>query len=62
MGEVEATTLLSEYKVFDGVKMPVLTKISVMGIDQVLKIDSVSTRAIPDSVFALPAAIKALKK
>ncbi|HET9513148.1 MAG TPA: hypothetical protein VFO95_04400 [Gemmatimonadales bacterium] len=62
MGEVEATTLLSEYKTFDGVKMPVLTKISVMGIDQVLTIDSVSTRAIPDSVFALPAAIKALKK
>jgi hypothetical protein len=42
--------------------MPVLTKISVMGIDQVLTIDSVSTRAIPDSVFALPPAIKALKK
>lgn len=62
MGELESTTLFQEYKAFDGLMMPTLIRASTMGIEQVIRVDSVSTKPIPDSVFALPAAVKALKK
>lgn len=62
MGEIESTTLLTEYKAFDGLLMPTLIRASSMGIEQVIRVDSVSTRPIPDSVFELPPAVKALKK
>ena len=62
MGELEATTEYSDYKLFDGVKLSTTIRASTMGIDQVIHIDSMSTKPIPDSVFALPKEIKALKK
>jgi hypothetical protein len=62
MGELEATTVYADYKVFDGVKMSTTIRASTMGIEQVIHIDSMSTKAIPDSVFELPKEIKALKK
>ena len=62
MGELEATTVYTEYKAFDGVKLSTVIRASTMGIDQVIRVDSMSTRPIPDSVFELPKEIKALKK
>jgi hypothetical protein len=62
MGELETTTILSDYKEFDGLKMATLIRASTMGIQQVVHVDSVSTKPIPDSVFVLPPAVKALKK
>jgi len=62
MGEIEATTVYSDYKVFDGVKMSSTIRASTMGIEQVIRVDSMSTKPIADSVFELPPEIKALKK
>ena len=62
MGDLEATTVYAAYKAFDGLKMSTVITASTMGIEQVIRIDSVSTRPIPDSVFELPSEIKALKK
>jgi hypothetical protein len=62
MGELEGTTVYLDYKTFDGLKMSTTIRASTMGIEQVIHIDSVSTRPIPDSVFELPKEIKALKK
>jgi hypothetical protein len=62
MGEFETTTIYAEYKEFDGVKIPTLVKASAMGFEQLITVDSVSTKPIPDSVFELPPAVKALKK
>jgi len=62
MGEFEATTVYSDYKTFDGLRMATTVRASTMGIEQVIHIDSVSTKPIPDSVFELPKEIKALKK
>ena len=62
MGELEGTTIYGGYKVFDGVKMSTVITASTMGIEQVVRIDSMSTKPIPDSVFELPSEIKALKK
>ena len=62
MGELETTTQYLDYKVFDGIKVATTIRASTMGIEQVIKIDSMSTKPIPDSVFELPAEIKALKK
>ena len=61
MGDLEATTVYTEYKAFDGLKMSTVIKASTMGIEQVIRIDSVSTRPIPDSAFELPSEIKAVK-
>lgn len=62
MGEMEGTTVYSDYKPFGGILMSTVVRASTMGIEQVIRIDSVSMKPIPDSVFALPKEIKALKK
>jgi hypothetical protein len=62
MGDLEATTVYSDYKAFDGVKMASVIRASTMGIEQIIRIDSMSTKPIPDSAFELPSEIKALKK
>lgn len=62
MGELEGTTVYGEYKKLGGTLMATVMRASTMGIEQVIRIDSVSTKPIPDSVFALPKEIKALKK
>ena len=62
MGELEATTTVDDYQLYGGVKVPRSIRLKTMGIEQVIQVDSVSVAPIPDSVFALPAAIRALKK
>lgn len=62
MGDLETTTEFSDYKAFDGIKMATTTRANAMGFEQVIKIDSMSTKPIPASVFEAPAQVKALKK
>ena len=62
MGALQATTLNTDYKAHGGVLSPSLVTIKVMGIEQVVRTESVELGPVPDSIFALPAAIKALKK
>lgn len=60
MGELNVMTLMSEYKEFGGMKMP--TKIvQKMGPQQVIiEIKTVEMNNVDESVFELPAAIKAM--
>jgi hypothetical protein len=62
MGELEAHTTMSDYKTWDGMKMATVIRVSTLGIEQVVRFDSVSHKPFATSVFALPAEIKALKK
>lgn len=62
MGALEAVTVLTEYKPFGKLMLPTVTRVKVMGIEQVVTADSVSVTDIPDSIFALPPEIQALKK
>ena len=60
LGKVQVETVVSEYRDFDGMKVPVRTELSMMGQKQVLAIESVTFDAIDPKVFELPAAVKAL--
>jgi hypothetical protein len=62
MGAIEATTVLENYERHGGIMTPMLIRIQAMGMEQVVRSDSISVAPIPDSIFALPAEIKALKK
>jgi hypothetical protein len=59
-GDVEATMVFDSYQEFDGMKIPTRVTTSAMGQDMVITIKSVSHEAIPDSMFVLPAEIRAL--
>jgi zinc protease len=61
MGEMQVDLAYSDYKDFDGVKMPTKTTMSMMGQQMTTTLKTVSHEAIPDSTFALPAEIKALQ-
>lgn len=61
MGEIETEATYSDYQVFDGIKMPTKTTMSMAGQQMVTTVKSVSHEAIPDSIFALPAEVKALQ-
>jgi hypothetical protein len=60
MGEVPVTTVSGEYKAFDGVLVPTVTKQKMMGLEQVVTITSVSFDPVDASEFALPPPIQAL--
>lgn len=62
MGEITADIVMAEYKDFDGLKMPTRMTMT-MGPQQVITttIKSVSHAPVADSVFALPAEVKALQ-
>lgn len=62
MGTMQATSITSDYRKQGGVMMPSLITVKVMGMAQVVRMDSVKVGPVPDSVFELPASIKALKK
>jgi hypothetical protein len=59
-GEMAVETVMGEYKEFDGLKMPTRMTRSVGTQQMVTTIKTVSHAPVPDSVFALPAEIKAL--
>lgn len=60
MGEIEATTTLSDYEEVDGVLLPTRTVQTTMGIEQVVTIDEIETVEVEEDAFALPAEIRAL--
>jgi len=60
MGVVDATVLFSDYKEFDGVRLPTRTVQKVMGQEMVMTVNTVRFEAIDPAVFELPAEIKAL--
>ncbi|HSJ14438.1 MAG TPA: hypothetical protein VK939_08480 [Longimicrobiales bacterium] len=61
MGTVEATSLVQEYREFDGITVPTKTVIQIMGMEQVLTITAIEFVAPPATTFELPADIRALK-
>lgn len=60
MGEIAVRATIGEYQEFDGVMMPTRTEQTMMGMQQVMVIESLSFEAIADSVFALPEAVAGL--
>jgi hypothetical protein len=60
MGEVPVTTVSGEYKAFDGVLVPTVTRQKMMGLEQVVTVTSVSFDPVDPAEFALPPAIQSL--
>jgi hypothetical protein len=61
MGEMTADIVMSDYREFDGLKLPTRMTMT-MGPQQVVTtVKTVSHAPVPDSVFALPAEIRALR-
>lgn len=62
MGEMEVDAVVSDYKDFDGVKIPTRMVSSMMGQQVVMTVKSVSHAPIPAARFELPAEIRALRQ
>ncbi len=60
MGKMPSTTIMSDYKEFDGVKIATRTDVEAMTMKQVLVVDSVDYKLVDPSIFNLPPEIKAL--
>ncbi|HKL49862.1 MAG TPA: hypothetical protein VJ902_07690 [Wenzhouxiangellaceae bacterium] len=60
MGDVQAVMSVDEYRRFDGMLVPAITRVEVMGQTQLLEIDKVAFGTPDDSFFARPAAIEGL--
>lgn len=60
MGSVQVVTTVSDWRDVEGMMVPFKSVQYTMGIEQVITMDSLAVRQIPDSVFALPPEIKAL--
>jgi hypothetical protein len=62
MGAVAMTTVMTAYKEFGGIKFPTSVTQKVDQQQMVITIANVTLGAVPDSAFAMPEAVKALKK
>lgn len=62
MGSVDATVLFSDYRDFDGVRLPTRTIQRVMGQEFVMTVSAVRFGPIDTAAFDLPPEIKALVK
>lgn len=60
MGTLDVTTLLGDYKEFDGIRIPTRASAQMMGQEMVTTVKSVSHAPVEASAFALPAEIQAL--
>jgi hypothetical protein len=60
-GSVAITSQIVEWRTVAGVRMPRVTRSQMMGAQIVSTVDTIELRAIPDSVFALPPEIRALR-
>ena len=60
MGDVPATTVVSDYREFAGVLSPRKTVQRVMGMEQVITVLEVASVEQVDTLFAIPPEIKAL--
>jgi hypothetical protein len=59
-GGASTEVVLSEYRDFDGLRMPTLMTATIGGRRMITTIKSVSHAPIPDSMFALPPSVRAL--
>ena len=62
LGDMPVTTTLTDYKEFEGVKMPTKIAQKLAAFQQVMNLRTVEANCVPDSVFELPDPIKALVK
>jgi hypothetical protein len=60
MGELPVTTLLSEYREFDGMLLPTRMLQRAMGQEQVIRVSSVEVDSVEPSEMEPPAAIRTL--
>ena len=61
MGEVTAEVVINEYGTFDGMRIPTRMTTTAAGQQIVTTVKSVSHAPIPDSLFVLPAEVRALR-
>jgi len=62
MGAMTITSAMSDYKEFGGVKFPTRMTQKVDQQQMVMTFTSIALSAVPDSAFAMPDAVKALKQ
>ena len=62
MGSVPTTTVVDEYRTFDGVLMPTKVRQRAMGVESVLTTTSVEHNRVPPAAFVPPAEIAALRQ
>jgi hypothetical protein len=60
-GDVEISAQITEYRTVAGVRLPRVIRAEMMGMQIINRVDSTEIRAIPDSVFALPPEVRALR-
>lgn len=60
-GDVEISAQITEYRTVAGVRLPRVVRAEMMGMQMISRVDSTEIRAIPDSVFALPPEVRALR-
>lgn len=60
MGSIQVTSLLNDYREFDGFRFPTRMTQQMMGQEQVLVIEEVEFPPVDESVFELPPEIRAL--
>lgn len=62
MGEMTVDVVMSEYRAFDGLRMPTRMSTSMAGQQVITTIKAVSHAPVADSIFALPQEVKALQR
>ena len=60
MGDIKVTSVLSDYKEFDGMKMPTKTTSSMGPQQMIMTISKVELNKVEDSAFKRPPAVEAL--
>jgi hypothetical protein len=61
MGDMAVTSVITSYKTFDGIKLPVETKMSLMRQEMVMKVDAVEHNIeLPANTFEFPPELKKL--
>jgi len=61
MGSIPTTSVVDEYRDFDGVRLPTRARQRAMGVEWVLTIATVEHDGVPDDAFVPPAEIRALR-
>ncbi|HXE79393.1 MAG TPA: hypothetical protein VNK41_01465 [Vicinamibacterales bacterium] len=61
MGRIPTTSVVDEYREFDGVLLPTRARQRAMGVEWLLTIASVEHDVVPDGAFVPPPAIAALR-
>lgn len=62
MGQMASIVTHRDYRKFGKLLIPATQKLSTMGVDQILTVESIEYDSVDPKVFELPAAIKALIK